>query len=66
LYIPVKGTSVSKRMLTGAVKGGNLVYVVAVDDQGGYSPSNYIQGKFTLNSTLPDPVTDLKCGRYIN
>ena len=59
LYIPVKGTSVSKRMLTGAIKGENIVYVIAVDNENGYSPSNYIQGKFTLNSTLPDPVTDL-------
>ena len=59
LYIPVNGTSVSKRMLTGAIKGENIVYVIAVDNENGYSPSNYIQGKFTLNSTLPDPVTDL-------
>jgi len=59
LYIPVQGTSVSKRMLTGAIKGENIVYVIAVDNENGYSPSNYIQGKFTLNSTLPDPVTDL-------
>lgn len=59
LYIPTQQTSVSKGMLTGAVKGENVIYVVAVDDQNGYSPSNYIKGSFTLNSTFPDPVTDL-------
>ena len=61
LYIAVgNNTSVSKKMLTGAVKGeDNIVYVVAVDSQNGYSPSNYIQGKFTLDSTLPDPVKNL-------
>lgn len=59
LYIPINGTSVPEKMLIGAVKGENVVYVVAVDDEGGYSPSNYIQGKFVLNSSLPDPVRDL-------
>lgn len=56
IYIPVSGTSVSTRMLRGAVKGLNRVYVVAVDDQDGYSPSNYIYGTFTLDSSFPDPV----------
>ncbi len=56
MYVPVSGTSVSTRMLRGAVKGLNTVYVVAVDDQDGYSPSNYISGTFILDSSFPDPV----------
>ena len=59
LYIPVDGTSVSTRMLKGAIKGSNTVYVVAVDDQDGYSSSNVITGTFVLNSSLPDPVLNL-------
>jgi hypothetical protein len=59
LYVPATTTSVSTRMLNGALKGSNTVYVVAVDDLDGYSPSNYITGTFTLNSTLPDPVINL-------
>lgn len=59
LYVPVTATSVSTRMLRGAVKGSNTVYVVAVDDIDGYSPSNFISGTFTLNSTVPDPVLNL-------
>lgn len=37
-------------------RGTNQVYVVGVDDQGNYSPSNYISGVFTLNSSNPDNV----------
>ena len=59
IYVPTTATTVPTKMLTGAVKGGNVVYVVAVDDQQGYSPSNYISATFTLNSTLPDPVSSL-------
>lgn len=55
-YVPVSGTSVSTRMLRGAIKGLNTVYVVAIDDQNGYSPSNYISGTFILDSSFPDPV----------
>lgn len=40
-------------------KGSNTVYVIAVDDQDNYSPSNYISGTFTLNSTDPDNVGNL-------
>ncbi len=42
-------------------KGSNTVYVVAVDDADtpNYSPSNYITGTFTLNSTDPDNVGNL-------
>ena len=37
-------------------KGSNTVYVVAIDNAStpNYSPSNYISGTFTLNSTDPD------------
>ena len=42
-------------------KGVNTVYVVAIDDAEtpNYSPSNYISGSFTLNSTDPDNVGNL-------
>lgn len=58
-YIPVTINSVPEQMLQGAVKGSNIVYVVAVDNQNGYSPSNYISGTFELDSSLPDPVKNL-------
>lgn len=59
LYIPVNGNSVTAQMLRGSIKGKNTVYIVAVDNQGGYSASNSIQGTYELNSTLPDPVQNL-------
>lgn len=54
-------TSVSATALPGVNKGSNTVYVVAVDDADtpNYSPSNYISGTFTLNSTDPDNVGNL-------
>jgi hypothetical protein len=51
--------TVSATSVNGVVKGSNTVYVVAVDDQDNYSPSNVITGTFTLNSTLPDPPKNL-------
>jgi hypothetical protein len=59
IYIPSNVTTISTTMLRGAVKGQNTVYVVAVDNQQGYSQSNAISGVFTLDSTLPDPVQNL-------
>ena len=57
------GTShtVSATALAGVNKGSNTVYVVAIDDAStpNYSPSNYISGTFTLNSTDPDNVVNL-------
>ncbi len=55
------GTSltVAATALANATKGTNTVYVVAVDSASNYSPSNYIKGTFTLNSTNPDPVQSL-------
>jgi len=52
------GTSVPAGALANVSKGTNTVYVVAIDDAPtpNYSPSNYIQGTFSLNSTNPDPV----------
>lgn len=49
-------TSVSAKTLPNVNKGTNTVYVVAIDDAEtpNYSPSNYISGTFTLNSTDPD------------
>lgn len=59
LYVPVDENYISASTLRGAIKGSNTVYVVAVDDQNGYSQSYEIHGTFTLNSTVPDPVQDL-------
>ncbi len=55
------GTSrtVAATALPSVNKGSNTVYVVAVDDADNYSPSNYITGTFTLNSTDPDNVGGL-------
>lgn len=59
-YVDV-GTSMSvpASALMGINKGANNIYVVAVDDVGNYSPSNFISGTFTLNSTNPDNVGSL-------
>jgi len=51
--------TVTAAALANVNKGSNTVYVVAVDDQSNYSPSNYISGTFTLNSTTPDNVGNL-------
>ncbi len=57
------GTSlnVPATALTNVNKGTNTVYVVAIDDATtpNYSPSSYISGTFTLNSTSPDNVGNL-------
>jgi hypothetical protein len=55
IYRPTLQTSIEKGMLVGAVKGENVVYVVAIDSDDNYSPTNAIQGTFTLDSDLPDP-----------
>lgn len=52
-------TSVNLGSLSNVNKGSNTVYVVAVDEDGHYSPTNYITGSFILNSTNPDNVLDL-------
>ncbi len=51
--------SIPASALVGVNKGDNNVYVVAVDNVGNYSSSNYISGAFTLNSTNPDNVENL-------
>lgn len=57
------GTSrtVAATALPNVNKGSNTVYVVAIDNAStpNYSPSNYILGTFTLNSTDPDNVGNL-------
>jgi hypothetical protein len=47
--------------LTNVNRGSNTIYVVAIDDAAtpNYSPTNYISGTFTLNSTSPDNVDNL-------
>jgi hypothetical protein len=55
IYISTLETNVEEGMLTGAVKGENIVYVVAIDSDDNYSPTNAIQGTFTLDSESPDP-----------
>ncbi|MCB9801091.1 MAG: fibronectin type III domain-containing protein [Pseudomonadales bacterium] len=54
-------TTVSADALPNVNKGSNTIYVVAIDDADtpNYSPSNYITGTFTLNSTDPDNVENL-------
>ncbi|MHB8362014.1 MAG: DUF2341 domain-containing protein, partial [Patescibacteria group bacterium] len=54
-------TSVSTTSFANVRRGVNTVYVVAIDNSSppDYSPSNYISGTFTLNSTNPDPVGNL-------
>lgn len=54
-------TSIAAQSLPNVNKGTNTVYVIAVDDAAtpNYSPSNYISGTFTLNSTDPDNVGNL-------
>lgn len=53
--------TVSAAALANVNKGSNTVYVVAIDNAStpNYSPSNYISGTFTLNSTTPDNVGNL-------
>ncbi len=58
-YIATTNTSVAAQAFQGVRKGSNTVYVVAVDDNDNYSPSNYLSSTFTLNSDLPDPATNL-------
>jgi hypothetical protein len=55
VYIPLDTTTIEADTLVGAVKGSNSVYVVAIDDQDNYSPSNMISGSFELDSENPDP-----------
>ncbi len=54
-------TSIPSASLSNIRRGINTVYVVSVDNSSppDYSPTNYIQGTFTLNSTNPDPVDNL-------
>ena len=54
-------TTIAQSVLPNVNKGSNTVYVVAIDDADtpNYSPSNYITGTFTLNSTDPDNVGNL-------
>lgn len=62
VYLDVgSSNSVAANSLVGVNKGSNTVYVVAVDNAQtpNYSPSNYISGTFTLNSTNPDNVSNL-------
>lgn len=55
VYVPTAIRDIEALSLPNARKGSNTIYVVAVDDKGNYSQSNYVSGNFTLNSTLPDP-----------
>ncbi|MHB8362013.1 MAG: DUF2341 domain-containing protein [Patescibacteria group bacterium] len=54
-------TSVATISFANVRRGVNTVYAVAIDNSSppDYSPSNYISGTFTLNSTNPDPVGNL-------
>jgi hypothetical protein len=59
IYVPTTTQEVAEDVLIGAVKGSNNVYVVAIDDEDNYSPSNAISGTFILDSDLPDPPQNL-------
>ena len=58
-YIENSSTSVEASSLSGVNKGSNTVYVVAVDDNDNYSPSNYLSASFTLDSELPGSIENL-------
>ena len=58
-YIGTTGTSVSASSVSGLIKGSNTIYVVAIDQNHNYSPSNSISMTFTLNTELPDPPKNL-------
>jgi hypothetical protein len=55
IYRSTLQTTIDEGMLTGAVKGENIVYVVAIDNEDNYSATNAIQGAFVLDSNFPDP-----------
>lgn len=59
IYIETTSLSIPNGPLTGAIKGSNTIYVVAIDDLLNYSPSNALSASFTLDSSLPDPVKNL-------
>ncbi len=54
-YIPLDDTFLGPDSFPGLRKGSNVIYVVAVDTAGNYSPSNYISTTFYLETDLPDP-----------
>jgi len=58
-YISTLTSSINSQRLNGAIKGNNIVYVVVADNLNNYSGSSCLKGKFTLNSTLPDPALNL-------
>ncbi len=58
-YIPTTETSIASGKVAGLRKGSNTIYVIAIDNLGNYSPTNYIMATFNLNSTLPDPPKNL-------
>ena len=58
-YIPTNATSIAAGKVAGLRKGSNTIYVIAIDNLGNYSPTNYIMATFNLNSTLPDPPKNL-------
>ena len=59
LYKRVLGTTVPTTVLRGSLQGSNEIFVVAVDNQNGYSQSYAIRGTFNLDSELPDPIRNL-------
>jgi hypothetical protein len=58
-YIPVLNNSIPQASIPGLIKGSNSIYVVAVDKNDNYSPSNSISATFVLDSNLPDPPSNL-------
>ncbi len=58
-YIATPNNYLDTFIVPGLRKGANTIYVVAVDDNGNYSPTNTISSTFYLYSELPDPPTSL-------
>ncbi|MGI5841214.1 MAG: fibronectin type III domain-containing protein [Patescibacteria group bacterium] len=58
-YIATESTSIDTFTVPGLRKGANTIYVVAVDSNSNYSPTNTISATFYLYSELPDPPTNL-------
>jgi len=59
IYIPTTSLSIPESALPGVVKGSNSIYVVAIDNLNNYSAGNALSASFTLDTNLPDPVTNL-------
>lgn len=58
-YIATDETSIPASAVAGLRKGGNTIYVVAVDQNDGYASTNAISATFILDTELPDPPANV-------